>query len=275
LECPYLTGRFSGVDDWPVLGVDRGKLWALLLFRWFVVVDTYEDLAKAGQVDPATFDPSCAREVLLARARADQKVYTSAFIVNFTSAHYQGPRVKGETKIYQSIERLTEAHRRLPEIYGRVGAAGSMERATQILTELPGVGLFNAYQMLVDATYLEGFLSFRDQNDWAAIAGPTSGTWKGLQMLGIANPKRDGVPAMCWLRDNQPALRGPRLTLANVANCLCEWSKYVRARDGGQKPREKYDPATAAPIDPTLWSMELIVHYSYHPRRPSRPSMAA
>jgi hypothetical protein len=26
LGCPYLTGRFSGVDDWPVLGVDRGVL---------------------------------------------------------------------------------------------------------------------------------------------------------------------------------------------------------------------------------------------------------
>src|SRR3990172_413878 len=26
LGCPYLTGRFSGVDDWPVLGVDRGSV---------------------------------------------------------------------------------------------------------------------------------------------------------------------------------------------------------------------------------------------------------
>jgi hypothetical protein len=29
LGCPYLTGRFSGVDDWPVLGVDRGLMEAL------------------------------------------------------------------------------------------------------------------------------------------------------------------------------------------------------------------------------------------------------
>lgn len=122
----------------------------------------------------------------------------------------------------------------------------------EILKSMPGIANFLGYQIFVDLTYIPEFPF--SENEFT-IAGP--GCKKGLKRL-IVNP--DGLtPEECvfWLRDNIEKIAPQfkpmnfmtdlpkeerHLTVMSLENCLCEFSKYIRAVNKEGRPKQKYVP---------------------------------
>lgn len=122
------------------------------------------------------------------------------------------------------------------------------------LQQVPGIGYFLAYQILVDYTYCPE--SLVSENEFV-VAGP--GARRGLDLV-FSN--RDGMTyeeSLFWLRDNwlmicqwlglpwdanaifidlEPEDR--YMNVMSLQNCHCEISKYIRAVNGTGRPRNKY-----------------------------------
>ncbi len=135
----------------------------------------------------------------------------------------------------------------------------AMGQAHALLTRLPGIGRFLAYEILIDACYEPCILAF-GENDWVN-AGP--GAKLGLStMLNMEEGRPRGE--MAWaglivsLKEYQEldrysarvTLRGPHLTLRNVEHQLCEFSKYQRIRRGLRYKRNYKATAFSADLSP-------------------------
>lgn len=128
-----------------------------------------------------------------------------------------------------------------------------MESSHDLLTQIPGIGNFIAYQSLVDLSYpvdkeAKGILGF-DPNQWAS-AGP--GAKRGLKILLEPGSTLSELSAMTILRESQedefkrldlsfPWLkRGAKrelLSLPDIQNTQCEFFKYWRSLQGGKRGR--------------------------------------
>lgn len=118
-----------------------------------------------------------------------------------------------------------------------------------------GLGKFLSYQAFVDMTYIEEFPF--SENEFT-VAGP--GCIKGLSYL---FKDRDGMTyeeCLFWLRNNldrlfREVLKKPWcpktlfedlpvedrcLSVMSLENCFCEFSKYIRAKEGTGRPRQRY-----------------------------------
>lgn len=137
--------------------------------------------------------------------------------------------------------------------------ADSPESVCELLQGYMGIGRFLAYQMFVDMTYIELFPF--SENEFT-IAGP--GAKLGLKYL--FNTRQDLTPEelIFWLRDNweslnqynthngNKAVANPKqlfkdlpeedrvMNVMSIENCLCEFSKYYKVKNGLGHPRQKY-----------------------------------
>jgi len=140
----------------------------------------------------------------------------------------------------------------------RLLACQSAEAAFLELRSVYGFGTFLAYQVLVDLLYplkINGgkpILPF-SHNDWA-IAGP--GAQRGIKILLPAEMKSMDLQIMRWLHEHQQAeferlhLSFPYLhdqhrepipiSLSNIENCLCEFHKYIKIRNGTGRGRRRF-----------------------------------
>lgn len=119
--------------------------------------------------------------------------------------------------------------------------------AERELTKVDGVGHFMAGQIIADLKHTP---LLKDAKDWWDWATPGPGSMKGLNYA-LGRPV-DGkwapskfLPAMQELmHEVVPHLRlnGLRLDAQNFQNCLCEFSKYCRTKDGTGKPKQNYSP---------------------------------
>lgn len=135
----------------------------------------------------------------------------------------------------------------------------SPEEVCDLLQSYMGIGRFLAYQMFVDMTYIERFPF--SENEFT-IAGP--GAKLGLKFL--FKDRRDLTPEelIFWLRDHwndlsqynvhfgNKATAYPKqlfrdlpeydrvMNVMSIENCLCEFSKYYKVKNGLGRPRQKY-----------------------------------
>lgn len=141
--------------------------------------------------------------------------------------------------------------------------AESPEAVCELLQSYMGIGEFLSYQMFVDMTYIEKFPF--SENEFT-IAGP--GAKLGLKFLfdDIANMSAEEL--IFWLRDNWEALNqyntqkgnkhtvspkilmedlpedDRRMNVMSLENCMCEFSKYYKTKNGIGRPRQKYRGGT-------------------------------
>lgn len=129
------------------------------------------------------------------------------------------------------------------------------EHCFNLLRNFMGIGNFLGYQIFVDMTYIEEFPF--SENEFT-VAGP--GCVMGLNYL---FEDRDGMSyeeCLFWLRDNLGSLFRDKLgkdwdpkklfwdlpeedrclNVMSLENCFCELSKYIRAKAGTGRPRQKY-----------------------------------
>lgn len=135
----------------------------------------------------------------------------------------------------------------------RVLATSNRQDQHAILMELYGVGSFLAQQVLTDWGYC------RPPDLENTFVAPGPGSWKGAREL--AGEKSNTVEVIYWARDTLlqqdecPRLDFHELSLMDVQNCLCEFSKYVKG------PRANvYKPAHPGPqpppVLPSHWSSQ-------------------
>ena len=237
------------IRSWPAYASREDMMFNILKFRFFTLPATYE--ALGGFQAAVSWKPELAETTLLERWRADQPVFTNAFMYTGSGAPGPGGKIKAV------IRRLTDIRRQLSDYTRAVFEAASMPPAHRYLDRIPGFGWFMSYEVLIDVTYT-GMVDY-GRDEWV-YAGP--GAVKGLQVL-LADWTHYSVglasALILALRDWQSQgfvsagvkLNGPRLTLENIEQALCEFAKYKRALADGWSKR-KYDAARAN-TDYSLW----------------------
>lgn len=127
---------------------------------------------------------------------------------------------------------------------------GNLAEFTNWLTTFNGFKGFMANQVVTDMKYLYEPLVGAD--DWTSFVLPGPGTKRGMNRLHDlplnANiPDDKFMPMVLELRhrlskDLPLPFEEMFLDLNNLTNCLCEFDKYIRVRNGEGKPRAKYAP---------------------------------
>jgi hypothetical protein len=218
--------------------------------------------------EPATFytllpylswtDPVTIERLLLERQTAGLTNFRAAYRVQSSRESGEGARTRTWVRRLQAI--AGSIPWRELEVAGKhPDRQGGMRWAHALLTGLPGIGPFLAYEILVDLCYDPAVLPFTE-NDWVNV-GP--GAADGLSALGLS-PTEASIRALAQRQREGFArvgrvLRGPDLTLRNIEHCCCELSKYMRARAGGRNKRrftlraESHDFSPWEGVDPKYW----------------------
>lgn len=182
--------------------------------------------------------------------------FTSAYMVSAYNSMGSKNKITNISRIFTLLKQNIDG------FYYKLITAPSMEKAYKIISGQPGYGNFLSYQILVDLTYplkTEGGIGLIDlpAGDWAS-AGP--GARNGIKIL-LKTPFVSDLTVMKWLRDMQreefrrlmlafPFWKNeynPKgdISLSNIQNCLCEYYKYVKIKEGWGRGRRRFNPQTS------------------------------
>lgn len=238
--------KFSFTNNYRQL--DRGTVWAVnniirpnqgnepnLLFQAILyrTLPNTEIFDEIGIPDYRHFNPEEFRNAL-EELKAAGTPFTRPYLTR---------RVSGRTLIDTYIETAATAHNRLPCLYRRVKQASKMRTVCRILSTLPGVAGFLAYEVLNDCLYDAAFFPDFSEDRWVCL-GP--GAQDALYHLYGPLSERQQYRKMrsLWRRQEQclpadfPYWQNKRISFANIENTLCETSKYWRLKAGrGRKRR--------------------------------------
>lgn len=236
----------------PTDASDRDILFNVIKFRFFTWPPTYWAIGgfRAAEEWPWYLSKRVA-DILVRRQKAGYQVFTGAFMVTSLGAQ---PGTGGKTRLV--AKRISWVKQHLDTLMV-VFKAKTMADAHSVLEAVPGFGGFMSYEVLTDLTYTGRVPYDRDQ--WVYV-GP--GAIKGLQELVQPRVKLTqsvGAELIQELRAYQSVgfsgagvkLNGPRLTLENIEQALCEYQKYRRAKDA-RRAKRKYSPL-ASNLDLSPW----------------------
>ncbi len=249
--------RFSFTNNYREL--DRGTVWALdnivepnlssepnmlfqtILYRTLPNTDIFD---QVGIPDSRHFNSEEFRENL-EELKAGGMAFTLPYLTR---------RLKGRTLIDTYIETVAAAHDGLPRLYRRLKKVSQMKTVCRILSELPGVAGFLAYEVLNDLLYAETFFPDFSEDRWVCLGpgakdalyhlyGPLNKRDQYRKLRSLWRGQKDFLPA------DFPYWQNKRISFANLENCLCEFSKYLRLKAGRARKR-KFKPRS----DSSLYS---------------------
>ncbi len=181
--------------------------------------------------------------------------FTAAYMVSAYSSLGSADKIANVAKLFDLLRA------RFDELFKDVSRSKELRDVHALLSSIYGFGNFLSYQVLVDAMYpLQvyggGSLLPFSPDDWAS---PGPGAQRGIQILLQSNRSISSLEVMRWLRLHQasefirlgldfPYLQNRdgtqrELSLANIQNCLCEFHKYVKIREGTGRGRRKFKGA--------------------------------
>jgi len=215
----------------------KNLFWKLFCYRMINRIETFEE---TGIPNYWEWDPEDFKDLLEA-VHAKGPVFTNAYITCQSS--------KKQSRIDNAIDMFNDMHAKLEDVYQRVRKSATMREAHKVLQKVYGIGHFTAFQILLDLTYAD--LVVFGEDDWADV-GP--GCKRGLKLIFPELDGEDLYKGMVWLRDWQEeawkeydikfyAWEGKRISLSNIENCLCEFSKYHASRNGYGRSRIKFTPS--------------------------------
>ena len=126
-------------------------------------------------------------------------------------------------------------------------SGSTLEGACIQLCTLNGVSTFMAGQIIADLKNTQGH-PLLAAPDWATWAAPGPGSLRGLEAY-FGRPVRPAgftaALAQCYA-EVSPLIADyvPPIHMQDFQNCLCEFSKYVRVKEGGHA-RNRYTPPAA------------------------------
>lgn len=226
-----------------VVNGDEHLWFTLLIARLVNWPPTLERLLRAGVIPcaPERFDAQAFVQVLEGAKAEGRKVYSGAYMLYPTKMDPGGSKS-------QAVARhiIGDAVLRAEDIRFAIWVAGggySVEAVVNALARCFGISTFMAGQVAADLTYTG--LPFEDLYRWAPM-GP--GSLRGLNYLHNRSPfagwtQPDFNAALMAVNEHiQRELQIADLTLHDVQNVMCEYSKYCRAALGEGKPKTIYQP---------------------------------
>ena len=228
------------------------KVFNIMLYR---LIGRSETHATLGFQSLASFEAALL-EAALKDIRDVQKKspFTAAYMVSGYVQMGSRDKVENVSRLFGKL------HSTFDDFYARLQACSDSAQVYAVLHTASGFGNFLSYQVLVDLLYpLKAYddhpLLPYSHDDWAS-AGP--GAKRGIAVLLKEDIKANQLAVMHWLRHNQrseferlglnfPYLQDAQnqpleISLANIQNCLCEYHKYVKIKEGTGRGRRKFRP---------------------------------
>lgn len=233
-------------------GSDPDLWFAMLVARLFNNEPTLDELTAA--VVPMVFgvgrgavlwSPELARRILSDRREKGLRNFSAAYMI------HAGPTEGLFKHDYLINEVLNPAWEKREEI--RPCRDDSLATFHRRLMSLHDLGSFMAAQVVADTKHCGTLRTVADWDTWAAV-GP--GSARGLNRVLGRDPAtkwKEGVwwPVLNQLREEvlkdkkTQKLIGP-IDAQDVQNCLCEFDKYCRARNGEGRPKQNFAPKNPA-----------------------------
>jgi hypothetical protein len=234
------------------------KLFNVMLYRLIGRMETHATLGFQFLTD------FCSHEMereLKSLRRAGTPPFTAAYMVSAYSSLGSADKVENIASLFGML------HAEFDDLFVRVDRCTAAADVHATLSSAYGFGNFLSYQVLVDLLYPlrvyanKGLLPF-SHDDWAS---PGPGARRGIKMLLRPSDDSQDLDVMCWLRDHQhseferlgldfpyleDAAGNPTdISLANIQNCLCEFHKYVKIREGTGQGRRKFKAASRGALE--------------------------
>ena len=176
---------------------------------------------------PEVWDQNRVLEVMQKRKERGEKVWTGAYIVSTNGIKMdKAEYVVNNASIYFANP---------PKVQP------TLEETWHTLTQVNGVGSFMAGQVVTDLKRTHLLFNAPDWKTWAAL-GP--GSIRGLNRI-YGNPLEASIPQARGVQMMRLVKEAVKFTycLQDLQNCLCEFDKYVRVKNGEGKPRSTYPGA--------------------------------
>lgn len=207
------------------------EVWQILLARLTNNIPTLGLLLPFADAELDTI-----RALLKTRRSNHRPIFGNAYTVSTNG--------RSMDKVDYIIDHVVKPARPFGHMW-RVGA--TLEMACKDLCQLNGVSTFMAGQIIADLKNTQGH-PLLAAPDWHTWAGPGPGSLKGLEAY-FGRPVRPAgftaALAQCYA-EVKPLIADyvPPIHMQDFQNCLCEFSKYVRVKEGGHA-RNRYTPPAA------------------------------
>lgn len=218
---------------------ERGPdvLLATVLFRWFNRIETADKIVEFMTVDG--YDEDGIRRAL----EGHKPLVTGAYMIKTPA---------GMSKLEGILWCMRPIVRDAVHLATHMDEETTLEGVWGVLRMYPYLGSFMSYEIVTDLRHTCLLERAPDIMTWAA-AGP--GCARGLGWLAQGDPEgysytstKDQVRMLALMAEilelsRRPELwpeDWPRWEMREVEHWLCETWKYVRCRDYGQPPKEKF-----------------------------------
>ncbi|HEY3476683.1 MAG TPA: nucleotide kinase domain-containing protein [Anaerolineales bacterium] len=166
------------------------------------------------------------------------KKWTSAYTISTC-----GRKMDKEDYVFEHVLPQVAAMQR--EIYHAAAVAPLLDYAHKQLMSVDGLGSFLAAQVVADLKNTPGHPLSEATDFWTWSAhGP--GSMRGLEAYhGFRVTPSNYAKAIEQCYNDVAPLVEPtvgRLHMQDFQNCMCEFSKYIRVKDGDGRVRNKYSP---------------------------------
>lgn len=245
--------RHDRVSKWIIkeiinLNLKDKHLWFTLLIarhvNWPPTLERliYEDIIPCS---PEDFDAKAFSKTIESFKKESPKVYSGAYMVYPTKTDIGGNKSSAMAKhiIGAAVKLADEIEFELWSEEGKY-----LEKFVAALSKCFGVSTFMAGQVAADLTYAKGHLD--DAEDLYTYAPIGPGSSRGLNYLHKRKPfaswtQSEFNRALIRIKkDIEDKLDIHDMTLHDVQNCMCEYSKYCRVLLGEGVPKTLYKPET-------------------------------
>ena len=229
--------------------LERSDLWfTLLIARLINWPPTLQALINKGVIPctPQEFDADMFEHTLERIKNDGKKVYSGAYMLYPTKMEPGGNKSKAVAKYI--IGSAVENAESIDNTLWAAGEAPTIERFVAELSKCFGISTFIAGQVAADLTYAPGHLDSAEDLYSYAPVGP--GSSRGLNYLLGKSPyatwkqKEFNAELSIVFSEIVDKLEIIDMTLHDVQNCMCEFSKYCRAVLSEGKPKTNYQPET-------------------------------
>lgn len=183
---------------------------------------------------PVPFVPEVVRQRMKILRGAGAKLYNPAYLIGT-----QGTAKDKIDFLVDNVWSVMWNARR--DIRPRTG--DTLEEFAKRLLPFFGMGTFIVGQIIADVKYV---LPLRMAADWRSFAMSGPGSRRGLNRV-LERPVNAPWKEVEWKR--QLDLLHKRMThemhCQDLQNCLCEFDKYMRAKNGEGTPKQFYRPSNA------------------------------
>ena len=225
---------------------DRSDLWfTLLIVRLINWPPTLAALLENQVIPctPAEFNPELFEAVLEFLKETRGKVYSGAYMLYPTKMDPGGNKSKAVAKYI-----IGDVVLKADDIQKTLQDDVTIERFVNVMSRCFGISTFIAGQVAADLTYSTKHLCFASDLFEYAPIGP--GSSRGLNYLFNRAPNAGWTQEEFNLKLRQifklilDVLEIDDMTLHDVQNCMCEYSKYCRTVLSEGKPKTQYKPET-------------------------------